>query len=167
MATVEIHTRAARPADATPLADIHAMAWREAYLGIIPSVEIEKMVSRRGPVWWLNTVRRGKPISVLDFGGKLAGYASFGRGRVRGLGDGEIYELYLKPEFQGVGLGRRLFEATRRRLAGGKLNGLVIWSLTENERACGFYKAMGGEVKARASERLGGVWLDKQAFIWS
>jgi len=167
MSIVEIQTRNARPADAGALADIHATAWREAYLGIIPAIEIERMISRRGPAWWLGTVRRGRNIAVLDFSGELAGYASFGRGRVRGLAQGEIYELYLRPEYQGVGLGRRLFEATRKRLTGQRLTGLVIWSLADNERACGFYRAMGGEVNARAVERLGGIWLDKNAFTWT
>jgi len=166
MATIEIQVRNAKPKDAVGVADIHALAWREAYLGIIPSIEIERTISRRGPAWWLNTLRRGRHVAVLDFGGELAGYASFGRGRVRGLAQGEVYELYLRPEYQGVGLGRKLFEATRARLARRSLTGLVVWSLTENERACGFYRAMGGEVKARAVERLGNVWLDKHAFTW-
>ncbi len=167
MATTEIQIRSALPSDAGALADIHALAWREAYLGIIPAVEIERTIARRGPIWWLGTLRRGRHIAVIDFAGELAGYASFGPGRVRGLAQGEVYELYMRPEFQGVGLGRKLFEATRNRLAHEKLTGLVVWSLTENERACGFYSAMGGKVNARAVERLGDVWLDKHAYMWS
>jgi len=167
MPTVEIQVRDARPGDASALADIHAAAWREAYLGIIPTVEVERMISRRGSVWWLGAVRRGRHIAVLDFGGKLAGYASFGRGRVHGLPQGEVYEIYLRPEYQGVGLGRRLFQATRGRLARRRLSGLVVWSLADNERACAFYRALGGVEKAKAIERLGGVKLDKTAFVWS
>ena len=167
MSTTEIQIRSARPSDAGEVADIHALAWREAYLGIIPAVEIERTIARRGPVWWLNTLRRGRHIAVLDFAGELAGYASFGRGRVRGLAQGEVYELYLRPEYQGVGLGRKLFDAARKRLAQDRLSGLVIWSLTDNERACGFYYAMGGRVNARAVERLGDVWLDKHAYTWN
>lgn len=167
MPTVEIQVRDARPGDAAALADIHAAAWREAYRGIIPAVEVERMVSRRGSVWWLNAVRRGRNIAVVDFAGKLAGYASFGRGRVAGLAQGEVYELYLQPEYQGVGLGRRLFMATRDRLARRRLSGVIVWSLADNERACGFYRALGGVEKAKAVERLGGVKLDKTAFVWS
>jgi len=166
MPTVEIQIRDARPADAAGLAAIHDAAWREAYFGIIPATELSRMIARRGSVWWLSAVRRGRHIAVVDFAGQIAGYASFGAGRLRGLGQGEIYELYLKPEFQGVGLGRRLFEATRERLRRRRLAGLVVWSLTENERACHFYRAMGGVPRARCSERLGGASLEKTAFVW-
>ena len=39
---------------------------------------------------------------MLVFGDKVAGYANYGRNRARSLHfEGEIYELYLRPEFQG------------------------------------------------------------------
>lgn len=166
MPTVEVHVREARPADARALADIHAAAWREAYLGIIPAIELERMIARRGSVWWLAAVRRGRNIAVVDFGGELAGYSSFGAGRTRSLGEGEIYELYLRPEYQGVGLGRHLFDTVRSKVRKRRLRGLVVWSLADNERACGFYRALGGTERARSSERMGGVMLDKTAFTW-
>jgi ribosomal protein S18 acetylase RimI-like enzyme len=54
---------------------------------------------------------------VLDVGGTMAGYATLGLNRARSLPqEGEIYELYLKPEFQGVGLGKRLFTEARQLL---------------------------------------------------
>ena len=111
-------------------------------------------------------MRRGRQIAVLDFAGKLAGYASFGPGRTRGLGEGELYELYLRPEYQGVGLGRRLFDTVRADVTRRRMRGLVVWSLADNERACGFYRALGGTERARADERMGGVRLEKAAFIW-
>ena len=43
---------------------------------------------------------------VLDFDETVAGYASYGRNRVPALAfSGEIFELYLAPEYQGGGLG--------------------------------------------------------------
>ena len=44
---------------------------------------------------------------MLAFGETIAGYANYGRNRARSLYyDGEVYELYLRPEFQGLGFGR-------------------------------------------------------------
>ena len=88
----------------------HDEAWRTAYQGIIPGPELDKLINRRGAEWWEGAIRKGSRISILAFGDTLAGYANYGRNRARSLTyDGEIYELYLRPEFQGLGFGRRLF----------------------------------------------------------
>jgi ribosomal protein S18 acetylase RimI-like enzyme len=80
--------------------------------------------------------------------------------------DGEIYELYMRPEFQGLGFGRRLFTAARRDLAQNALKSLIVWVLSENEKAVEFYRALGGKVVARSSEKFGTRVLDKVAFGW-
>ena len=167
MSTVLIEIRRAKASDAAAVADTHDEAWRGAYQGVIPGLELEKLVTRRGPDWWDSAIRKGSRIAILAFGDKVAGYANYGRNRARSLFyDGEIYELYLCPEFQGLGFGRRLFTAARRDLAQSGLKSLVIWALTDNEPAVGFYKALGGRAVARSSERFGAKSLDKVAFGW-
>src|SRR5918996_606118 len=51
---------------------------------------------------------------------------------------GEIYEIYLRPECQGVGFGRRLFRAARDRLGAAGLRRLLVWALADNAAACRF-----------------------------
>ena len=138
-----------------------------AYQGIIPGTELEKLINRRGPAWWDSAIRKGSRIALLQFGDKIAGYANYGRNRARSLYyDGEIYELYLRPEFQGLGFGRRLFTAARRDLAQSALKSLIVWALSENENAVEFYRALGGKAVARSSEKFGTRVLDKVAFGW-
>ena len=103
----------------------------------------------------------------MQFGDKIAGYANYGRNRARSLYyDGEIYELYLRPEFQGLGFGRKLFMWTRRDLVQSSLNSLVVWALSDNKTAVDFYRNLGGRAVARSSERFGSKVLDKVAFAW-
>ena len=167
MSTVLIEIRRAKPADAAAVADTHDEAWRTAYQGIIPGAELDKMISRRGPAWWDGAIRKGSRVSLLCFGDRVAGYANYGRNRARSLFyDGEIYELYLRPEFQGLGFGRRLYTAARRDLVQSGMKSLVIWALSDNEPAVAFYRAMGGRAVARSSERFGTRSLDKVAFAW-
>ena len=168
MSTTLIEVRPAKAADAAAVASTHDEAWRSAYQGIIPGAELEKLINRRGPQWWDSAIRKGSRVSVLVFGDKVAGYANYGRNRARSLFyDGEIYELYLRPEYQGLGFGRRLFSSARRDLAQSGLKTLVIWALSDNDPAVEFYKALGGKAVARSWERFGDKSLEKVAFAWN
>ena len=168
MSTTLIEVRPAKAADATAVASTHDEAWRSAYQGIIPGAELEKLINRRGPQWWDSAIRKGSRVSVLVFGDKIAGYANYGRNRAHSLHfDGEIYELYLRPEFQGLGFGRRLFAAARRDLMQSNLKSMVVWALSDNDPATEFYRALGGRMVARSSEQFGPKSLDKVAFAWT
>ncbi len=168
MSTLTIEIRLARPDDAGAIAAVHDDAWRNAYRGVIPGKALEAMVERRGPRWWARAIERRTRIVVLSFGGVIAGYASYGRNRATKLPfGGEIFELYVKPEYQGIGLGKRLFTAVRRDLAGNDIKSLVVWALADNEMACGFYRRLGGQLVDRSSERFDDVSIDKLAFAWS
>ncbi len=71
-----------------------------------------------------------------------------------------------KPEYQGLGFGRRLFKDARKELASAGFEGLAIWALADNDPAVGFYRALGGQAVARSSETFGGRTLEKIAFGW-
>ena len=167
MSDLLVSIRHAKPEDALGLSRVFEAAWREAYQGIIPGVALEKMLSRRSPRWWRSTATRGRPLAVLDVGQGIAGYVSYGRCRDRTIpAEGEIDELYLAPEYQGLGFGRRLFRAVRNELGDRNMPRLVVWALAENERACDFYEGLGGRAIARVEERIGGVPLGKVAYLF-
>ena len=168
MSTVLIEIRRAKASDAAAVAETHDEAWRATYQGVIPAIELEKLILRRGPDWWDSAIRKGSRIAILAFGDKIAGYANYGRNRARSLFyDGEIYELYLRPEYQGLGFGRRLFTSARRDMVQSGLKSLVVWALADNEPAVEFYRALGGKAVARSSERFGDKSLEKVAFAWN
>lgn len=167
MKTVTIDIRRAEPRDANSIAEVHRAAWQGAYAGIIPHKALNAMIGRRGGGWWANAIRRAASVLVVEIGGEVAGYATFGRNRARDLPQGgEIYELYLRPECQGIGLGSRLFTAARQKLAGHGLKGLVVWALEENNGALSFYRGIGGHDIAEGVEVFDHKALRKVAFIW-
>lgn len=168
MTTLAIDVRRAEPDDALAISETHRAAWNEAYAGIIPYKTLRNMLERRSQEWWKRAIRGSTSILVLEVGGTIAGYATLGLNRARSLPqEGEIYELYLKPEYQGVGLGRRLFGEARRLLASLGCRGMVVWTLEENSRAISFYTGLGGVDIAEGSETFDRRSLKKVAFVWS
>ena len=167
MNTLTIDIRKAEPRDADAIADVHHEAWRGAYAGIIPYRALASMINRRGAPWWANAIRRAASVLVVEIGGEIAGYATLGRNRARELPQqGEIYELYLRPEYQGIGLGTRLFAAAREKLAAHGLKGMVVWALEENANALDFYAGAGGRDVAEGVEVFDQKALRKVAFVW-
>src|SRR4051794_39814029 len=130
MTTATVDIRKAELRDADAIAEVHRDAWQNAYAGIIPYRALGAMINRRGGRWWENAIRRSATVLVIEVGGKIAGYATIGRNRARELKqEGEIYELYLRPECQGIGLGTRLFAAARERLAPPRPRGPGGWGV--------------------------------------
>jgi len=161
-----VSVRQARLRDAPALAEVFAESWMLAYRGIIPHAHLATLVSRRGPAWWRENLKRPDGVLVLEAGGRTAGYATFGPARTAVRPRGEIYELYMAPNYQGLGLGERLFESARQRMDARRLDGLVVWALSENTPACDFYWRRGGRPIQTGTERFGRKTLEKTAFGW-
>ena len=171
MSGLVIDVRRAQPSDAESLSDAYAASWQEAYCGIIPAVHLQRMIARRGPGWWQDAARRRRNILVLDAGAKVSGYATFGPARMDvrmdGRGDtGEIQELYLVPEYQGIGLGGRLFKAACAALRRQNYKRVVVRSLAENDRALRFYEERGGKPVGRFEETIGGKTMPILVYEW-
>lgn len=165
--SAHIRVRRGKAADASALTGIFRESWQVAYRGIIPHLHLESMIRRRGVGWWRNAMRSQEPMLVVEVSGVLAGYATFGSARARSPYQGEIFELYLAPIYQGLGLGEHLFEACRHELDKRRLQGLIVWALSENTAATDFYWRRGGRPIAQAFDKIGRTKVEKIAFAWS
>lgn len=163
----DIDVRSARSADAEAIAAVHKESWLQTYRGMIPHQVLDDMLRRRKVAWWRSAIGAGETIIVLEVKDLLVGYATCGRARDRRHAQGEIYELYLHPTYQGLGLGEVLFEGCRGVLDEIGYQGLVVWVLSDNYRAISFYWARGGRRVAQADQCLGGHALPKVAFAWN
>jgi GNAT superfamily N-acetyltransferase len=159
MTSLVIDVRPARAGDAAQLAEVYSTAWREAYSGIIPAITLERMIVRRSAGWWREVLKR-RSVLVLDVGGAVAGYATFAPAHTRTQpAAAEVQELYLRPEYQGIGLGIRLFIAALKRIKARGYVRVLVRALADNDRANGFYVRHGGKLVARTEESLGGRTL--------
>ncbi len=168
MFTIVAETRRAVPDDACDIADVHAQSWKNAYSGIVPYKALTRMINRRDAGWWANAIRRSTIILVAELNDEVAGYVTLGPNRVSTFPyQGEIYEIYLKPEFQGIGLGSKLFMDARSELKRRAYKGTAVWVLADNNPAISFYENAGGKAIAKGSEHFDDKRLEKVAFGWS
>ncbi len=168
MTTLTIDIRRAEPHDAQAIAEVHRASWQGAYGGLIPHKPLTAMLERRGEKWWKMATRGPSTLLVLDVAGEVAGYATVGLNRARSLPhEGEIYEIYLKPEYQGIGLGSHLFTEAKRLLNSLGCEGMIAWCLEDSDRAVEFFRNHGGVDAVEGIEDFDDVGLKKLGFLWN
>jgi ribosomal protein S18 acetylase RimI-like enzyme len=168
----EVLLREARPGDEPAVAELHVRSWQEAYAELMPAEFLAGLdPGERAGRYRFGATDTGGPTTVLAIAGEegaegdpsltncgevrsgspsapsaegLLGFVTFGESRdedARGLG--EIYALYVDPSRHRGGVGRRLMEEARRRLAEDGFGEAILWVLQGNERAAGFYEREG------------------------
>jgi ribosomal protein S18 acetylase RimI-like enzyme len=80
--------------------------------------------------------------------------------------DAEVFTLYVLRAAQGAGVGRALLTAAARVLQAEGATSLMLFVLTSNERARGFYERMGGEAFAEVASHGWGEGLTETAYRW-
>jgi ribosomal protein S18 acetylase RimI-like enzyme len=129
---------------------------------------------------WSRTIgdARQSVITATDADHGVVGFASFGParrnalpagGRFAGGEDvkaGEIYTLYVLPEFQDCGIGRQLLAAAFAAMAGKGYGCGLLWVLRDNPSRY-FYERVGGKAIAERQERLWGCVTDQVCYGWS
>src|SRR5713101_7512321 len=78
---------------------------------------------------------------------------------------GEVYTLYVEPDFQNQGLGRRLLDALFRQLRADGCDIAVLWMLADNPSRF-FYEGLGGERIGQRVDTMAGVDVEELAFGW-
>ena len=167
-----VDLRPARPPDAPGIARVHVETWRAAYAGIVPDTYLVAMTESKQALQWNHTIRSAMAPEVVlvaesaDLpGGRVVGFGSCGQACKR-PGTGEVFTLYVAPDWQGRGIGRRLLHGLLAKLKAGGLNQAMVWVLNDNP-ARFFYEAMGGRRAAERQEPFAGVHLDEAAYAWS
>ena len=167
MKTLSIDVRPADSRDAVAISETHRLAWRHAYAGLIPHKALTMMIERRDHSWWSKAIRGPATVLVADVAGTIAGYATVGLNRAKALPvEGEVYEIYMRPEYQGIGLGYTLFGEAKRLLNSLKCNGIVVWCLEDSDNAARFFRSNGGVDAVEGIEDFDDVRLKKLGFIF-
>ena len=167
---VMVRIRPARPSDASAIADIQVETWRDTYAGLIPDRTLLGLSRASHVENWRRILRDARADSITRVaegpGACVVGFAKAGRARPTNLAyDGEVYTLYVLPDHQGVGHGRRLLGALLSAHSAAGCRSALIWVLAENP-ARFFYVAMGGTLIATREEQFRDVILSECAYGW-
>ncbi len=162
--------RDANPADAEMIARIHIDTWRSTYAGMIPDHVLVGMSASGQRAQWARQLRarRGGEFALVaqDSVHGIIGFGSAGQTRGNAPYKGEVYTLYVHPDCQGQGIGRRLLSGLFDGLRERNLNSAVVWVLAMNP-ARFFYEAMGGSRSAEREDKIWGELLPEFAYGWA
>lgn len=103
--------RPATPADAPAIAHIHVATWQATYTGIVPEAYLSSLNEADFTTRWTEWLHGDAsiPICVAEEQQALTGFAAGGPIRKPTSGyDAELYALYVLPNAQQTGAGRRL-----------------------------------------------------------
>jgi ribosomal protein S18 acetylase RimI-like enzyme len=160
----------AGPADAADLGALHVATWRQTYPGLLPQAYLAAMRPEQHARRFHAQLARARPGEVVlaaEGAGGLVGYCAGSRLTAGDrLADAEVFTLYLLKSAQGAGLGRRLLAAASRALAADGAKSLVVWVLTRNTAARGFYERLGGKAIGQRPVSGWGGGLLETAYRW-
>lgn len=158
--------RRARRGDAAAIGALHVESWRDAYAGILPDTVLLRMSASAEGQKWAHVLAHGETVLIAESGGRTVGFGSCGAARGTALDyAGEVYTLYVHPDYHGEGIGRRLLQEMFVALRRMGHRSAVIWVLQSNPSRY-FYEAMGGTRVADRRERLWGADLPQVAYGW-
>ena len=154
----EISFRRATPDDAAAIAALRVDSWRTTYRGVMPDAYLDGMKTDDSTAMWSQVLLADVPavaVFVALAGDEIVGFASGMLLAPEKLGfDAELTAIYLKPIAQRGGVGRRLLALVAEAMQQKGAEGLLVWVISENKAARGFYEELGAEL------------LVEQPFTW-
>src|SRR5437660_6908707 len=162
-----ITIRSARPEDARSIAKLHVETWRATYAGMLSAPYLVGLSAPRQELGWRNVIlREPRDLRVaVGSNGAILGFGSCGPNRGDRSFTGEVFTLYVAPDWQNQGIGRRLLIALFRRLVASGRRSAILWVLRENPSRF-FYERLGAQQVSRKPLAVGGVTIEAIAYGW-
>jgi len=124
--------------DAAGVARVQVETWQAAYAHALPAEQLEALSVQEAA----ERHRRWPPTFVAEDGSQIVGFVGVGSSRDPGT-DGELFAIYVLPEYWGTGVGRELIKAGEEELRRLGHRDAILWVLDDNPRARRFYEIAG------------------------
>lgn len=143
-------------------------SWRGSFAGVVPQSFLDAMsVERRARAFEEGFAAPSYKMFVAESAGRdVVGFADLGAPRENvGAYAGELYAVYVLPEFQRRGIGERLFNLVVGSLAAQRRCSMYLYTL-EVSPYRSFYEKMGGKIVGRKMVEIGGAPFDELVYGW-
>ena len=138
--------REAVPEDNIEIARISVYGWKHAYKGIMSddvlnSLDPSKRAKGRSSFLQSNTLS----TYVCTESGNLVGFVDFEKSRDNDCNEkvGEVWAIYVHPEYIGKNIGKELFSIATNKLVAQGYKEITVWVLSKNKLARNFYERQG------------------------
>ena len=158
---MDILMRKAKQSDARGIVEVNTYTWLTTYKGLMPDEildnrvkTIEDRVSKTA-----NSIREKDNAYVVIDNDKVIGIMSYGKSRNEEYPEsGEIYSIYILEEYQGLGLGKKLFMIGINELINEGYNTMILNVLNGNN-TIKFYEKYCGKKVGEKQDNFGDTIL--------
>lgn len=160
--------------DSLAVATIHTLSWQHAYKGIMDQNFLDNIsIAKREANWRLGIEKNDPKLIrlVACEGDDILGFVCGLENRSLDLlpsCDSELWAIYVHPQFEGKGVGKKLIEKFKEELCLLGKKQFCIWVLRDNRKARAFYERQGGVLaSAEKNFQLAGGELAEVAYEFS
>ncbi|MFN8434544.1 MAG: GNAT family N-acetyltransferase [Anaerolineales bacterium] len=156
--------------DASAIATVHVVAWKEAYRGIVADEVLNNLSIQRRTEQWTNSLSdEMHPYHrafVAEMNGQVVGFSNFGVPQIKDSSfDGELFAIYILKAAHKMGVGRLLVQTVVNGLREMGSKSMMVWVLKDNP-ARGFYERLGGMHLYEKPIQIGAEELMEVAYGW-
>ena len=170
-----IKIRKATVGDAEVVTKIRYETWQVAYKDLLPEsvlkdFNFEKEVEKR--IAFINANKGILGLYVAEYNGNVVGFSITNNAEetqtTKPLIEncGEVYAIYVLPEYHNVGAGFALMNNNKQMLSKNGYNKFVLWCLKGNEKARKFYERQGGVAIGEEEKQLRGTMQKEVCYLF-
>jgi GNAT superfamily N-acetyltransferase len=160
--------------DIEDISRVYEEAWKATYQGVAPEPFVKGMTAGAAAQIFQDSLQPGPAGEFKYFfyvaqspSGRLVGFCDGGKERSHPEnGVGELYAIYILPEFQKKGIGKLLFEEAVESLLLAGMKSMMVWVLSESPFRK-FYEGLGGKLDPGVKTlEAGGHKIDLVSYRW-
>lgn len=143
-----------KPADFAAVADLARRIWTACFVPIIGVAQCEHMLRQRySPEAMSQAIRDGMRYELLHLGEAIVGFGAHGPDAPGPTW--KLWQVYVLPEHQGQGLGRRYIEHVARAATQANASTLILTVNKQNHAARRLYERAGFRIREAVAVPIG------------